>query len=58
MKRAFVMTTEPNRLLPLKVDKITISHDVASSIFVFFIASFLFEKTNITAKVSKKFNNN
>ena len=38
LKRAFVMTTEPNRLLPLKVDGITISPNVASSIFVFFIA--------------------
>lgn len=38
LKRAFVMTTEPNRLLPLKVDRITVSHNVASSIFVFFIA--------------------
>lgn len=38
LKRAFVMTTEPNRLLPLKVDGISISHSVAGSIFVFFIA--------------------
>lgn len=38
LKRAFVMTTEPNRLLPLKVDGIGISHNVASSIFVFFVA--------------------
>ena len=38
LKRAFITTTEPNRLLPLKVDGIGISHNVASSIFVFFIA--------------------
>ena len=38
LKRSFITTTEPNRLLPLKVDGITISHNVASSIFVFFIA--------------------
>ena len=38
LKRTFVTTTEPNRLLPLKVDGISISHNVASSIFVFFIA--------------------
>ena len=33
-----MITTEPNRLLPLKVNGITVSHEVASSIFVFFIA--------------------
>ena len=38
LKRTFVTTTEPNRLLPLKVDGISISHNVASSICVFFIA--------------------
>ena len=38
LKRAFITTTEPNRLLPLKIDGISISHNVASSIFVFFIA--------------------
>ncbi len=38
LKRAFITTTEPNRLLPLKVDGIGISHNVASSIFVFFVA--------------------
>ena len=38
LKRAFITTTEPNRLLPLKIDGIGVSHNVASSIFVFFIA--------------------
>ena len=38
LKKSFITTTEPNRLLPLKVDGITISHNVANSIFVFFIA--------------------
>lgn len=38
LKRAFITTTEPNRLLPLKVGGTTISYSVANSIFVFFIA--------------------
>ena len=38
LKRAFITIVEPNRLLPLKVGGTTISHNVASSIFVFFIA--------------------
>lgn len=38
LKREFVMTTEPNRLIPLKIDRITIGQNVASSIFVFLIA--------------------
>ncbi len=38
LKKSFITTTEPNRLVPLKVDGITISHNVANSIFVFFIA--------------------
>lgn len=38
LKRAFITTTEPNRLLPLKIGGSMISHSVASSIFVFFIA--------------------
>ena len=38
LKKSFITTTEPNRLLPLKVDGISISHNVANSIFVFFIA--------------------
>ena len=38
LKRAFITITEPNRLLPLKVGGATISRNVASSIFVFFIA--------------------
>lgn len=38
LKRAFVTTTEPNRLMPLKVGSTTVSYNVANSIFVFFIA--------------------
>ena len=38
LKRAFVTTTEPNRLMPLKVGGTTVSYNVANSIFVFFIA--------------------
>ena len=38
LKRAFVTTTEPNRLMPLKIGGVMIEHSVASSIFVFFIA--------------------
>ncbi len=38
MKRAFITTTEPNRLIPLKVGGTTVSYNVANSIFVFFIA--------------------
>jgi len=38
LKKAFITTTEPNRLVTLKVGGINISNDVAASIFVFFIA--------------------
>ncbi len=38
LKRAFITTTEPNRLLPLKVGNSNISNNVASSIVIFFIA--------------------
>ncbi len=38
LKRAFITTTEPNRLLPLKIGGTTVNYNVANSIFVFFIA--------------------
>ena len=38
LKRSFIVTTEPNRMVPLKIGGTTIGHDVSSSIFVFFIA--------------------
>lgn len=38
LKRAFITTTEPNRLLPLKVGNSNISTQVANSIVIFFIA--------------------
>ena len=38
LKRSFITTTEPNRMLPLKVGETTISQNAAYSIFVFFIA--------------------
>ncbi len=38
LKKVFVTTTEPNRLMPLKIGNAVISSDVASSVFVFFAA--------------------
>lgn len=38
LRRAFITTTEPNRMLPLKVGGTTIASGVANSIFIFFIA--------------------
>ena len=40
LKRALITTTEPNRLLPLKVGKINVSSKAASSVLVFFTAYF------------------
>ena len=38
LKKTFVTTTEPNRLMPLKIGGAVISSEVANSVFVFFIA--------------------
>ena len=38
LKKVFVTTTEPNRLMPLKIGNAVISSDVANSVFVFFAA--------------------
>ncbi len=38
IKRAFIMTTEPNRMVPLKVGNYIVSGSVASSVFIFFSA--------------------
>ncbi len=38
LKRAFITTTEPNRLLPLKIGNSNISSQVANSTVIFFIA--------------------
>ena len=51
LKRTFITTTEPNRLLPLKVGNSTIGYDVANSVFVFFIA-YAFSVAIITALIA------
>ena len=51
LKRAFITTTEPNRLLMLKVGMTNIGNNVAGSIFVFFIA-YGFSVAIITAIVA------
>ena len=51
LKRSFIMTTEPNRLVPLKIGGTTIGYDVANSIFVFFIA-YVFSVTVISLLVA------
>ncbi len=38
LKKTFITTTEPNRLMPLKVDGATVGYEISNSIFVFFIA--------------------
>lgn len=38
LRKTFITTTEPNRLMPLKIGGTVISAEVANSIFVFFIA--------------------
>ncbi len=40
LKKAFITTTEPNRMLPLKVGNYMVSNTVASSVFIFFSAYF------------------
>ena len=35
LKRAFITTTEPNRMVPLKIGQSSISEDVSNSIFIF-----------------------
>lgn len=40
LKRSLITTTEPNRMVPLKVGKINVSSQVASSVLVFFTAYF------------------
>lgn len=51
LKRALVITTEPNRLYPLKVGKINVSNSAASSVFIFFVAYF-FSIAILTSLVS------
>ena len=51
LKRTFITTTEPNRLLPLKVGNSTIGYDVANSVFVFCIA-YAFSVAIITALIA------
>ena len=41
LKKILISTTEPNRLLPLKVGNTSISYHVADSIFIFLIAFFI-----------------
>ena len=38
LKKTFITTTEPNRLIPLKIGGTVINAEVANSVFVFFIA--------------------
>lgn len=38
LRRTFITTTEPNRLIPLKIGGSVIGAEVANSVFVFFIA--------------------
>ncbi|MBR4106870.1 MAG: TrkH family potassium uptake protein [Alphaproteobacteria bacterium] len=40
LKRALITTTEPNRMLPLKVGKISVSSTAANSVVIFFMAYF------------------
>lgn len=40
LKRALITTTEPNRMLPLKIGKINVSSQAASSVVTFFMAYF------------------
>ena len=51
LKRMFVTTTEPNRLMPLKVGRTVISSEVSSSVFVFFVA-YVFSLVFISALVA------
>ena len=51
LKRMFLTTTEPNRLMPLKVGRTVISSEVSSSVFVFFVA-YVFSLVFISALVA------
>ncbi len=51
LKRAIVTTTQPNRMLPLKIGKINVSSAAASSVVIFFVAYF-FSIVILTALVS------
>ena len=41
LKRSFISTTEPNRLVPLKIGSSVVSSQVANSVFTFFVIYFL-----------------
>ncbi len=51
LKKVFVTTTEPNRLMPLKIGNVVISSDVASSVFVF-CAAYTFSITIISSLIA------
>lgn len=51
LKRALITTTEPNRMVPLKVGKINVSSVAANSVVIFFMAYF-FSIAILTAVVS------
>lgn len=51
LSRAFITTTEPNRMVPLKIGGAVLDYKVAQSIFVFFIA-YAFSVAAITLLVA------
>ena len=51
LKRIFITTTEPNRMMPLKVGRTVIAQEVANSVFVFFVA-YVFSLVLITAVIA------
>lgn len=51
LKRSFVTTTEPNRMMPLKVGRTVIGSAVANSVFVFFVV-YVFSLVFIAAVIA------
>ncbi len=51
LKKTFITTTEPNRLIPLKIGGTVINAEVANSVFVFFI-SYAFSVAMISSVIA------
>ena len=51
LKRSFIITTEPNRMIPLKIGGTSISSSVAHSVFIFF-ATYMLSLATLTILVS------
>lgn len=51
LKRAIITTTQPNRLLPLKIGKINVNYTASSSVVIFF-AAYFFSIAILTLAVS------